>query len=90
MSNIIHFKLKWQITKTRWFIFQIFFYYLIFSGARKVFHKIMQQLLFNEISRYIEIHGPKPPAPSAPILFDIRINTSGVNIRPVSKKSWYS
>ena len=36
-------------------------YYLICPGARKKFHKIMQQLLFNEILRYIKIHGSLSP-----------------------------
>ena len=48
------------------------------------------EVLFNEISRYNKIHCPKPLAPSVPILFYIRINTSGVNIRPALQKSWYS
>ena len=34
---------------------QIFMYYLIYLGTRKVFHKIMQHMFFGKISRYIKI-----------------------------------
>ena len=60
---------KWQITKTRWFTLQIYIFYLICLGVRKVFHKIMQKLFFNETSRCITIHGPHTSALSAPYFF---------------------
>ena len=60
---------KWQITKTRWFTLQIYIFYLICLGARKVFRKIMQKLFFNETSRYITIHSPQTSALSAPYFF---------------------
>ena len=39
----------------------LYLYYLIYLGARKLFRKIMQHMFFNEISRYINIYGPQPP-----------------------------
>ena len=68
VSSIIHF---WQIAKTRWFTIQILIYYFIYSGIRKVFRKIMQQMFFNETSKYIKIHGPQPLSFSTLILFYI-------------------
>ena len=58
-----------QITKTRLFTMQIFMYYLIYLGTRKVFRKIMQHMFFSKISRYIKMYVPWPPQP--PTLFYI-------------------
>ena len=50
------------------------FHFLIFQ--QKVFHKIMQQMFFNHISRYIKIHSPYPsPNPLGSLTFFHRINT---------------
>ena len=38
-----------QIAKTRQLTIQIFIFCLIYSGTRKVFHKIMQHMLFKEV-----------------------------------------
>ena len=47
-------------------------YHLICPGAWKKFHKIMQQLFFNEISRYIKIHGSLSP----PYFFTFNLDLS--------------
>ena len=43
---------KYQTAKTRQLITQTFIYYLIYSGPRKVFHKIMQRMFFFLRSTY--------------------------------------
>ena len=80
---------EWQIAKPGLFTIQIIIYYLIYSGTRDVFAKIMLDMLFNETSRYIRIYSPSP-WPSLLPFFLHRINTLRVNIRLVLKKSWYS
>ena len=53
---------------------------MICSAARKVFHKIMQKLVFKQNSVIYQYSQPLAPGSLGPIIFQIRINTSGVKI----------
>ena len=59
---------KWQITKTRWFTLQIYIFYLICLGVRKVFHKLCKSCSLTKLQGVSQFTAPTP-RPSRPHTF---------------------